>query len=532
MTGFNVSDTEQRRRLEQALGPAYELRQVLGRGGFATVHAAFDRSLKRDVAVKLLHPELAGDPAVRERFRREAEAVARVRHPHIIPIYAVGEVEGLAWYVMPLVAGESLRARLERVGRLSVTDARRILLEATSALAAAHGAGIVHRDVKPDNILLDGADARVLVTDFGIAKALAPGPDRLTQTGVAIGTPQYMSPEQASGEPVDQRSDVYALGVVAYQMLTGELPFSAPTVAALLVKQMVEVAPPVTRRRPDCPADLAAAVARCLAKEPAQRWASADHLRRALTEPDTTREERRSARPVAVPEPLLRFRLTVGIALAGVALLAGADLLWHRVLLGPLGFLAAAFVVAARYGTLWTAGYSWRDALRWRTGGAGGTPVPLDSAEFGPHAAIIQQARNDRAAMLVAIERSPKSERRLVAAVIPAVDVAVARLTEMARQRYGLERQIEPGPAELERRLAATRAEAPSRGRDQRLLVLQRRCEAVRGLEERRDRLVAQFDAAVARIGQLRLAVEDVDVRGMAAALERITTATAALDAR
>src|SRR5690349_2263519 len=226
MTGFNASDSEQRRRLAQALGPAYELRHVLGRGGFATVHAAFDRSLKRDVAVKVLHPELAGDPAVRERFRREAETVARVRHPHIIPIYAVGESEGLAWYVMPLVAGESLRARLERAGRLTVAEARRILLEAASALAAAHGAGLVHRDVKPDNILLDGPDARVLVTDFGIAKALAPGTDGLTQTGVAIGTPQYMSPEQASGEAVDQRTDVYALGVVAYQMLAGELPRS------------------------------------------------------------------------------------------------------------------------------------------------------------------------------------------------------------------------------------------------------------------------------------------------------------------
>src|SRR5881628_3174511 len=155
----NSHDTEFAGRLARALGTGYELREPLGRGGFAVVYAALDLALKRDVAIKVLRPELAAEPVMRQRFRREAEAVARLRHPHIVPIYAVGEGEGLAWYVMPLVTGESLRARLERENRLPTALVRRILIEAAEALTAAHRGGFVHRDIKPDNILLDGEEA-------------------------------------------------------------------------------------------------------------------------------------------------------------------------------------------------------------------------------------------------------------------------------------------------------------------------------------------------------------------------------------
>src|SRR6267143_2606488 len=287
-TVTNPYDADLQGRLARGLGEAYEVRGLLGRGGFAVVFAALDVGLKRDVAVKVLRPELAADALMRQRFRREAEAVARLRHPHIVPIYSVGEDKGLAWYVMPLIVGPSLKQHLEKIGRLPIADARRMLLEAADGLAVAHRAGIVYRDIKPDNLLLDGADARVLMTDFGIAKALGGTAQTLTETGVVIGTPQYMSPEQAGGEATDARSDVYSLGVVAYLLLTGELPFEAGTVAALLVKQLVAEAPSVLRKRPDCPTDLAVAVMRCLAKAPQDRWATAEALQDALALPRET----------------------------------------------------------------------------------------------------------------------------------------------------------------------------------------------------------------------------------------------------
>ena len=499
-------------RLARALGHGYELRSQLGRGGFAIVYAAFETRLKREVAIKVLRPELGADPAMRQRFRREAEAVARLRHPHIVPIYTVGEEEeeGLAWYVMPLIAGPSLRARLEQAGKgggLPVAEVRRVLVEAAAALAAAHRAGLVHRDIKPDNILLDGDDARVLLTDFGIAKALGVDAPTLTQTGVVIGTPQYMSPEQASGEPTDARSDLYSLGVVAYQMLTGQLPFEAGTVAALLMKHLVAEAPSVLRKRPDCPSDLAAAVMRCLAKAPEQRWASADDLQRALAPSGSP--ARVAARGADIPSPLARFRVTTLFALGGLGALAVLDVVRGRVLFAPLGLLVAAFVVAESYGRLWTAGYGWRDVFARLSGTAGDrSPVPLDSAEFGPHAGAIQQARGDRAALRAQLERVPRAGRGPYEAAVRVADGLLAQASALARQLYGLDRQIEPGPEEIGRRVAATEAEPPSPGRAQRLAVLERRRDAVRGLVERRHGIAALLTRTLAALARLRGAAE------------------------
>ncbi|OLC08389.1 MAG: hypothetical protein AUH42_01495 [Gemmatimonadetes bacterium 13_1_40CM_70_11] len=526
-------DVEFRNRLAAALGEAYELRDLLGRGGFAVVYAALDRQLKREVAVKALRPELHELAGVRERFRREAEAVARLRHPHIVPIYAVGEAAGVAYFVMPRITGESLRARLEREGRLPIADVRRILREALEALAIAHRAGIVHRDIKPDNILLDGDEQRVLLTDFGIAKALDADTRGLTQTGAVVGTPQYMSPEQASGErTIDHRSDLYSLGVVAYQMLAGEVPFGGGTVAAILLKHVAEDAPSVTRRRPDCPADLAAAIARCLVKAPEHRWPSAEHLLGVLAAGEArggeTREARRSggAPLFGVADPVRRFRVLVVAGAALVAAGAVVDALRGVVLVTPLGALVWAFVVAAHYGRLWTAGYSWRDVLA-RTRGAGpvASPVSLDSAEFGLHVAAIQQARNDRAAILAIVQRAPKAERRQIDDLLPTMDALLARATDVARQLYRVERQIDPGPAEIERRLADTRAEPPSPGREQRLAVLERRRQAVLGLAARRDHVAALLAACLSTIGKVRFELEGVVEAGLSEALARIRAA-------
>src|SRR6266699_3817737 len=235
-------------RLTQALGPAYSIEGEIGRGGMGVVYMARDERLKRRVAVKVLPPELAFREEIRLRFLREAETAARLSHPHIVPIHSVGEgPDGLVYFVMAYVDGESLGAKLKRRGRLPPDEARRIMLETADALGAAHALGIIHRDVKPDNILLEGSRGRVVVTDFGIAKAL-------TASAVAIGTPHYMSPEQAAGDrEIDGRSDIYSLGVVAYQTLAGELPFQAPTVPGILMKQITERAPLVTDKRPDVP---------------------------------------------------------------------------------------------------------------------------------------------------------------------------------------------------------------------------------------------------------------------------------------
>jgi predicted Ser/Thr protein kinase len=307
-------------RLGQALGSSYTLEGEIGRGGMGVVFSARDERLKRQVAVKVLPPELAFREEIRLRFLREAETAAGLSHPHIVPIHSVGEGrDGLVYFVMAYVDGESLGAKLKRRGRLPPDEARRVMLETADALGAAHAFGIIHRDVKPDNILLEGSRGRVVVTDFGIAKALSSttGPATLTATGVAIGTPHYMSPEQAAGDrEIDGRSDIYSLGVVAYQMLAGELPFQAPTVPGILMKHITERAPLITDRRPDVPEDLAACVMRSLEKDPEDRWPTADALRRALEARSATAyRPRRSSTPppargerASPPGPPLRGR--------------------------------------------------------------------------------------------------------------------------------------------------------------------------------------------------------------------------------
>jgi serine/threonine protein kinase len=270
--------------LKEALGDAYTIEGEIGRGGMGVVYRARDERLQRRVAIKVLPPELAFSSEIRQRFTREAQTAARLSHPHIVPIHDVGEGNGIVYFVMGLIEGESLAARIRRRGRVPAEETRRIIRETADALSAAHAVSVIHRDIKPDNILLEGTRGRVVVTDFGIAKAMsATSGATLTSAGMAIGTPSYMSPEQAAGErEIDGRSDLYSVGIVAYQMLAGELPFNAPTVAGILMKQITETAPLLHEAYPDVPEDLSLAVARCLEKDPENRWPSADGLRRAL----------------------------------------------------------------------------------------------------------------------------------------------------------------------------------------------------------------------------------------------------------
>jgi serine/threonine-protein kinase len=272
--------------LERAVAGRYALQRELGRGGMGIVLLARDLSLDRLVALKLLPAMLAAQPLLRERFLREARTAAGLSHPHIVPIHAVEEHEGIAFIVMAYVDGETLADRVRRTGPLPPHEVARILREVAWALAYAHGRGIVHRDVKPDNIMIERGSGRAMVTDFGIARARS-GPgvtDRLTLEGQLLGTAAFMSPEQGAGEHVDGRSDLYSLGGVGFYALTGRAPFEATTLEALLVARFTRAAPAVASIRPDVPTALAATIDRCLAREPHDRFASGEAVADALSE--------------------------------------------------------------------------------------------------------------------------------------------------------------------------------------------------------------------------------------------------------
>jgi hypothetical protein len=278
----------------------YALEHELGRGGMGVVLLARDLSLDRPVALKLLPTLLATQPVLRERFLREARTAAGLSHPHVVPIHAVEEHEGLAFIAMAFVDGETLAERVRRTGPLPPREAARILREVAWALAYAHGRGIVHRDIKPDNIMIERGSGRALVTDFGIARPVerSSTTDRLTLEGQLLGTAAFMSPEQAAGEPVDGRSDLYSLGAVGFYVLSGRASFDEGTIEALLVARFTKAAPPVATARPDVPAALATVIDRCLARQPYDRYPSAEAVAEALAESSAADGVRDIAPPV------------------------------------------------------------------------------------------------------------------------------------------------------------------------------------------------------------------------------------------
>ncbi len=303
-----------RDRAIAAVGSNYHIDAEIGRGGMAVVYRAVDAHLHRTVAIKVLPPDVAFNSDVRTRFIREAQTAAQLNHPNIVSIYSVDDQDGVAggglvYFVMAYIDGESLGVRLAREGAWPIDRTVRVLRDVADALAYAHARGVVHRDIKPDNILIDRASGRPMVTDFGIARAAA-GETRLTATGVAVGTPAYMSPEQAVGErEVDGRSDLYSLGVVGYQMLAGETPFKAANTPAMLVKHVSERPRPVRERRPEVPKYIADAIDRALAKRPEDRWADASEFRDAL---DSAHEPRGRSLRVQSPDEHDALRARVG----------------------------------------------------------------------------------------------------------------------------------------------------------------------------------------------------------------------------
>ena len=328
--------TDLQTRLAVALAGQYVIVRALGQGGMGTVFLARDVTLDREVAVKVISPELAASPELRQRFIQEARTVAKLRHPNIVAVYTAGEGNGLLYFVMEFVPGESLRDRMTRESHMSSNATCEILRDLALALDYAHQSGIVHRDVKPENVLLDRDSGRAMLTDFGVAVALAAvGDSRLTGAGFVLGSPRYMSPEQASGErDLDGRSDLYSLGLIGYEMLTGAPAIDAPTAASTLVKQLTELPDAVLQKAPGTPPEVGAAIDRVLLKNPADRFSRGAAFAAALAgEPfdDTT--------PIG----------QIGRSSSGRVAKAGGTKGRRRVLIGA----AVAVVVAASAGTMW-----------------------------------------------------------------------------------------------------------------------------------------------------------------------------------
>ncbi|HEY3112681.1 MAG TPA: protein kinase [Gemmatimonadaceae bacterium] len=393
----------------QVLSANYELENEVGRGGMGIVYCARDKRLKREIAIKVLPPELSFRADIRQRFLREAETAAQLNHPNIVPIYTVEERDNLVYFVMAYIKGDNLGQRLQQHGPMPPVEVRRVLREVAEALAYAHNRNVIHRDIKPDNIIIDEETGRAMVTDFGIARALTDsGDSRLTATGMAIGTPAYMSPEQSAGDrAIDGRSDLYSLGVVGYQMLCGQTPFVASNTPSMLVKHLSEKPIPVDERWPDLPPDLSRAVMMCLEKDPADRFPNAAAFAAALSgapmptlatrasTPAVAPESRREIRDVTsatrdrtrtAPYPadlpydrteptadewsrwnapqVVSFRRKLAPYLAVNAILVPISLFSNHDFIA-LTVMWTVFL-AFRYSKLWAAGYDWRDVFRQR----------------------------------------------------------------------------------------------------------------------------------------------------------------------
>ncbi len=366
-------------RLRAALADRYSIEQEIGVGGMATVYVAEDVRHHRKVAVKVLRSELAATLGP-DRFLREIEIAAQLQHPHVLPLYDSGEAAGFLFYVIPFVEGESLRQKIDREVELPVAEAARILRDVVDAIAYAHEQGVVHRDIKPDNVMVSGRHA--MVTDFGVAKAVseATGRQSLTTAGVALGTPSYMAPEQAAADPhIDHRADIYAVGAMAYELLTGAPPFTGLTQQAVLSAHVTEQPRPITDHRPAVPQQLAEVIMRCLEKKPADRYQSAEALLPALEGLATpsggmTPAETRPVEAVRAASKLKRGIIgglvgavtVLGIGFVATALFGGggeSDLIEDRVLVGvfnnetgdptldPIGKIVADWLSRGLHGT-------------------------------------------------------------------------------------------------------------------------------------------------------------------------------------
>ena len=444
--------------LRQATLGEYEILAELGRGGMATVYLAHDLPLDRKVAIKVLAPALLlmGEGMV-ERFKREARTAAALSHPHIIPIYAVKESEQVLYFVMKYVRGRALDAVIRDVGPLPIAMVQTILAHVGDALGYAHRHGVVHRDVKSANIMLD-EDGWAVVTDFGIAKVVQA--EGLTVTGVTVGTPTYMSPEQCATHEVTGASDQYSLGVVAYEMLTGQLPFQGDSIMAVMYAHFNEHPRPVTELRPDCPPNLGAGVMRMLEKDPPRRWPGMDDVvavcgRPSLRHDDPVRSEMISLAKAGDASRLLAQieTPTSPIALSrphkrppATAVIRPARRLWPWWGLG-----AVAVVVGLAWLAPWRAWRAAPPAPRDTVAAAAGVPVPADTAPARPSPAPVPAhvRREATGARVPVAPPAPPSESAARSAVVQRDDSLLRSLRASARS--AMSRAAEAGATAAER---------------------------------------------------------------------------------
>jgi tRNA A-37 threonylcarbamoyl transferase component Bud32 len=419
---------------------AYRILEPLGRGGMASVYKAYEAALDRYVALKVLPGEFLHDETFAERFRREAKVVARLEHPNIIPIHAFGIERGIPWMAMRLISGGALSSLL-RGGRLPHERIITMLGGVADALDYAHGKGVVHRDVKPQNILLDEAE-RVYLADFGIAK-MVEGTGALTQTGMITGTPQYMAPEQATGQPVDQRVDIYALGVVAYEMLTGRVPFAADTPVAVLMKHVTEPMPiPPASTVPE---PLVRALLKGMAKKPEERWPSAGAFVRALGQglAEVPTASLPAGVTATVPAPTLRpaptmpppgptTRRTAAPVRAGAGLVLG--ILAVLVIVAAIGLFALSRSRSAPKAT--TASVSSTGAAL--TASVAPAPVPAGRNEVPPSPAV---------APVLAPTPLPVPRSRPTPSPVSVAPVTTTLPASAAEERPAVAAPLAPAPA-------------------------------------------------------------------------------------
>jgi len=550
------SDSELRTHVERVLSPHYELDCEIGRGGMGVVYRGKDRRLKRTVAIKVLPPELAFRSEIKTRFLREAETAAQLNHPNIVDIYAVDEAEGIVYFVMAYITGDNLAKRLHDHGTLSIEETRRTLRDVADALAYAHERGVIHRDIKPDNILIDAESGRPMVTDFGIARAVSEGDSRLTATGIAIGTPTYMSPEQAAGErTIDGRSDLYSLGILGYQMLCGQPPFLANSTPAILVKHISERPIPIEQRRADVPTDLSRVIMMLLEKDPANRFPSASAVVVALDTGRIPTIERRAVTTPGEQAPLptvngggMAFMTARSEEYETVGPTAEEYQRWHadkvvafRRKLAPYLFVNGVIVIASvvgdsdffgitvlwsiylafKYAKLWADGYDWRDVFR--------QPRDRDLVDVADDSLTYLRAvfnRNKRQAM-----REQRRERRLSrdtgSMALPrgqfAPDESVVRVAGAYGDRI---RRAEADRNEilrlLDRMPAAERSRIPDVGRSAEVLVDKVRHLALALSDLERNVTPGGSEALEAEISQLESAANPLDQNGSEERVRRL----------
>jgi Protein kinase domain len=584
-----VPDDNLGSRLGRALEPAYEIEGELGRGGMAIVYRARDARLKRSVAIKLLPPELAFRGDVRSRFLREAETAARLNHPNIVPIYTVDERDGLVYFVMALVRGGSIGDRLKTGNMFSPDETRRIMREVADALAYAHRAGVVHRDIKPDNVLLDADSGRAMVTDFGIARAASEDTDasRLTATGAVIGTPAYMSPEQCAGDvDIDGRSDLYSLGTVAYQMLTGQPPFIGGNAPSIMMKHVTERPLSVRTRQPSVPRDLETIVMRLLEKDSARRFSSGQDLVAVLdgaavaplapeSQPESTlpkyvmdvsgigghgvaglhtpepatltrkelREMRRAQRRArTLPDRVRKYRGNLFSYGGTIAMIFGVNFFtngghyWWAVF-PAMGLSLAAVLegvsLMSEEGVPLSSLLSGKLPPHMLPGYR--QPAAIESAAnedvlAGPHGAVLRQARTDHQRIQELIAKLSDAERRMLPDVKQTADGLFDRVESLARALHQLEWKSDIGAtrlSELDARIADIERNAADSGeRERRLGLLRRQREMLVELEGSHARLLEQYESAGLLLQNLALDLLKVRSSGLDAALLGINSAT------